>query len=1077
MRGSARNSRSAGLQHCLRRVCIGVMSIWLLAGSAAAERLPVTSYTTTTGLPHDRIKRIFRDSRGFLWFGTAAGLSRFDGERFVTYTVAHGLSHASINDVIEARDGTYWIATNGGGVCRFRPGAAARTGYVADGSSDASRRLFTCVPVGDGLANRVNVLFEDRRSQIWVGTDSGLFRLDPADEASRFVRMVSRGRLGNVWALAEDRDGHIWVGHARGLARYRPDGFDWQYQLPGHEGPFQVWAVMFDRDGRLWLALDEKVLAIRPARITDTDPAPALFLSLARPQSRDAGGPLSLDPGDARAWTTRDGLVSRQPGIIRQTADGRILIGSGVWTHAGSGLNEFDGRTLRSFTIEHGLSEDPIISVAEDVNRNLWLGTYATGAMRVARAGVVAYGERDGLVPGQVFAIVPGGNRDLYTITAGLHIHRFDGARFTVVRPNVGAAEWPGWDHAPLVDRRGEWWIPTQQGLYRFGRVPRFEDLATARPIAVYGSRTGLPGDDVLAPFEDSRGDIWFGGPGRETVSRWESAAQRFRVYGPGDGLSGIGMPTAFREDRAGNIWIGSRDSAVARFRAGRFDVFRAADGVPLGQIAALHVDGKGRLWIGSRDAAVAYSTSPDGARTVARDAELARVDDPDAARPHIVQYPPEVLSGLGARCISDDGAGGLYIGGDRGVQRFEPETGRVRRLTRADGLPSDDVEVAFRDPDGVLWFGTWKGVARLRGGSEAAAAPPSVFIGDLRIRGVRYPLAELGETDVAGLELQPHQNQLDVEFFSVAFAAGQRPLYQYRLEGVDTDWGPVSDRQHVTFVSLAPGRYRFLVRSINADAVASSPAAISFTVLPPIWKRAWFIAAALAAAFLLVMIAHRARVARLLAVERIRTGIATDLHDDIGASLSQIAILSEVVRQQRPGDAAVADPLGRIAATSRELVDAMSDIVWAINAQRDSLRDLTQRMRGFASDVLSSRGITFTFQAPPHTLHLTLGGDIRRHVFLIFKEAINNLARHSDATQAAITLTLEGSLLSLEIIDNGRGFNPDAPVSGHGLASIRSRAKAIGATLALSSTPGHGMRLRLDAPVGRRAARLAGSR
>jgi two-component system, NarL family, sensor histidine kinase UhpB len=205
-----------------------------------------------------------------------------------------------------------------------------------------------------------------------------------------------------------------------------------------------------------------------------------------------------------------------------------------------------------------------------------------------------------------------------------------------------------------------------------------------------------------------------------------------------------------------------------------------------------------------------------------------------------------------------------------------------------------------------------------------------------------------------------------------------------------------------------------------------------------------------------------------MLELEHIRMRIATDLHDDIGSSLSQIAILSEVAR--RPGEAGAdaLDPLGGIARISRELVDSMSDIVWAVNPKRDSLLDLTRRMRQFAGEMLVPGGIEFTFDAEAASSHLTLGADLRRQIFLVFKECINNIARHSGATQVDIVFAMSGGRLRLSIHDNGRGFDARLLVKGHGLTSMTNRAAALGGTLSIHSECGAGTAASLEIPIHR---------
>ena len=1053
--------------------------VWAVVAHAAfAERLPLTFHNTASGLPHDRVKCIVRDSRGFQWFCTPAGLGRFDGERFVVYGVDQGLPHPSINHLLEARDGTYWLATNGGGVCGFRPGVRPSARMAPSGSETALTPLFDCLTVGDGMENRVNTLLEDRSGRLWAGTDRGLFHLDRQSETRQFSRAFPASRH-NVWAIVQDAAGDVWIGGNDGLTRIAPDGGVRAYAVgEGGQGG-TVWSLLADREGRLWIGHETGLVIVRPLPVTSSQlPSPLWNRLLNRTADRSCCEPLTLPmrAGEARRVSATDGLVLERPGTLVQTADGHVWIGSSVWARGAAGVVEFDGQMLRAYSPRQGLSSDPIIAIGEDRDRHLWLGTMTSGAMRLARAGATAFGESDGLMRGEIHSIVRDRNGEFYAVSAGPWIHHFDGERFTRVRPNIGSAESAGWYQAPLVDHRGEWWIPTRRGLYRFPAVPQVERLAHVNPVAVYGPREGLPGDHVLGPYEDRHGDVWFGTDSRDELVRWERATERFHVYGAADGLAALGPAVAYREDRTGELWIGFRAGAVARRRQGRFEIFRQSDGVPRGEISTLHLDQAGRLWVGSRDgltdlALVRSPAADEPARS--SDRELARVDEPAASRPQFSLYPEALLSGLGVRAIVEDRAGALYIGGDRGVLRLDPTTGRTQRYSLADGLPSADVEAGYVDGHGALWFGTWRGIARMMPTTSSPTPPSATVIAGLSVRGVRYPVAELGETEIAGLRLASHENQLEIEFLSIAFGAGSPVRYQYRLEGVDADWGPPVAERRVAYVSLSPGAYRFVVRASTGDGVTTDPAAISFVILPPLWQRTWFLALAALTLVLVALSLHRARVSRLLAVERMRTRIATDLHDDIGASLSQIAVLSEVIRQQTPGDRELSDRLERVAATARELVASMSDIVWAISPSRDSLRDLVQRMRRFASDVLTARGVPFTFHAPAEMDELRLDAELRRHVYLIFKEAVNNLARHARAGSATIDLSVADGRLTVKIADDGVGFDTGGAESGTGLASLRTRAAAIGATIHVASAPGRGTSVQLELPLGGRARRL----
>jgi len=254
---------------------------------------------------------------------------------------------------------------------------------------------------------------------------------------------------------------------------------------------------------------------------------------------------------------------------------------------------------------------------------------------------------------------------------------------------------------------------------------------------------------------------------------------------------------------------------------------------------------------------------------------------------------------------------------------------------------------------------------------------------------------------------------------------------------------------------------------------MSEAPASFSFRILPPVWQRWWFIVLAVALVGLIAYALYSYRVRRLLEIERVRTRIATDLHDDIGSSLSQIAIMSEVVQQQVDGqNPRVSHPLAVIAGTSRELVDSMADIVWAINPKRDHLIDLTQRMRQFAADLLSARNIEFRFDAPGQESDTPLETDMRREVFLILKEAVNNAVRHSNCSFIEIVFAVNDKTLMLNVTDNGDGFDPLLARGGHGLVSMKRRAENIGGTLGIFSAAGGSTTITLQAPLRRRHLR-----
>ena len=1169
--------RDAQRQNYSAVLSVALFVLIALSGAGQAERLPIKTYTTADGLARDRVSRIVRDSRGFLWFCTSEGLSRFDGYRFTNYGLDQGLPGRLVTDLLESRSGDYWVATNEG-LCRF---ILDPSQTPAPGASAAKK--FVVYHPGEGrFARHINTIREDRSGAIWCGTEGGLYRFDQVDGQwlSSYVDIPETSAVPerlpgylSVRAIIEDRRGALWVSADGSLFRLSPDraveAFTTKDGLPSRSISA---ALMEDRDGHIWVGSLDGLCRLVP------DPQPGRNVV-------------------ARAYTTKEGLANNAINALLQSLDGRI------WVGTEGGLSEFlpagkkDGTEFLGYTTANGLIEKVIQSVAEDRDGNLWLGTESGGAMKLAVFGFATYLEGDGLVDTRISSILEDRAGELCVVSSAF-INRFDGRGFSGVPLTLPAGitrrTW-GWYQHIFQDHTGEWWMSTGQGLARYPKLAKLEQLSRARPKAIYTTRDGLMGDLIFRIYEDSRGDIWIGtiNYNQDGLTRWDRATETFHRYSPADRIP-QGAPSAFCEDRSGNLWIGFYNGGLARYAKGKFTLFRVGDGVPEGTVRGLYVDSEGRLWIAS---------SEGGA---------ARVDDPNTTRPRFDTY--TIVNGLSsnsANCVTEDQWGKIYIGTGRGVDRLDPTSGNIRHYTTADGLASNYINVSFRSRDGALWFGTLQGLSRLMPQPDRPTLPPPVLISALKIAGATYPIPELGATQIAGPELSASRNQVQIDFLALSLGAGETLRYQFKLEGGNQDWSAPSDQRTVNFPNLSPGDYRFIVRAVSADGTLSeSPATVSFKILSPIWQRWWFLllGAVSIAAMILLFERYRAgkvrvlkesedrfrtlaqtasdaiitideqsviifvnpaaeqifghtveemlgrdltmlmpeylrhlhkaglsryaesnirhiaweavelpglhkdgreiplelsfgefmrngkrfftgvarditerkraeealrksREDRIVELEHVRRRIATDLHDDIGSSLSQIFLLSEVARQRiGRDDNSVEEPLSMIANASHELVGSMSDIVWAINPHKDQLSDLVQRMRRFASELLEARDIEFSFRAPDAEENIRLDASIRREVFLVFKEAVNNLAKHSGCRAADIEFRASHDSLTLKLSDDGHGFDATQESEGHGLVSMRERAKAIGGSFSLMSSTGHGttvtLEVQLDQPA-----------
>ncbi len=491
-------------------------------------------------------------------------------------------------------------------------------------------------------------------------------------------------------------------------------------------------------------------------------------------------------------------------------------------------------------------------------------------------------------------------------------------------------------------------------------------------------------------------------------MTRWSRRDGAIQTFKEGEARRPLGTATSFAEDRNGDIWMGFFWHDLARYRNGRFEVFTTAEGLPAGVVTSLLTDHAGRLWI---------ATTRGG---------VGRVDHPEWEHPQFRFYNSNSgLSSNTVRSLTEDAAGRIYLSTARGIDRLNPENGSVRHYPDAEGFRLAGAPVAYRDRHGMLWFGGDGLKKFVPGLQDEAPQPPPIRITRLNVAGHDRPVSELGETRIEGLRLRPEDNLVQIDFAGLNFSVGDIIRNQYKLEGADGEWGPPVESRTVTYASLSAGAYRFLVRTVNADGLVSpTPATVAFTVLPPLWQRWWFLGAMTALLSLAAVWLHRYRMRQVLEVERVRTRIATDLHDDIGSSLTQIAILSEVARRSQEGGVAESGAaLARIADLSREVVDSLGEIVWAINPQRDRLSDLAYRMRRFSSDVLTARDIEFDLVAAENAADIALRAEVRRHIYLIFKECVHNVVRHAECRHVEIRLQLEAGWLAMKVIDDGKGL------------------------------------------------------
>lgn len=985
----------------------------------SAQQLPRLTYGPADGLASRFVHRIRRDARGFLWFCTKDGLSRFDGHRFVSYSEDDGVPTHDVYDVVAAHDGTYWIGTNGGGVAQLldRPSRDAR-GHLS---------LFGPVyNVGTGtLANRVNVMLEDHAGRIWAGSDTGVAVLDRR-RADRFVD-IRMPEGAQTWAMIEDPHHVVWIGTNHGLFGWTAD--DRLVHLdaaPFSDGSDKIRDLAIDRDGRLWIATRVGIFAGDSAQLAAAGTAPAAAL-----------GPLS------KRYTTDDGLGYPWVESLYITQAGQVWAG----TYAHTLHRLVDGRFVPvPLDDAKGIS---IQSIIEDPDGHVWLSTQV-GATELALDGFTIYSTADGLANTPFRSIAEDQAGHIMVVNGAAEISRLEGARFRTVRadlPKDFAIPWasPG----AYLDRDDGWWVLATRGTYRFHADAGFTRLRPTSPatFALDSIDGETPG--VQTAFQTSSGDVWLGystlRSGRLAV--WSPETQSLRVFTDADGLPSSFLASTFAEDASGTIWIGGLIGGLARYQHGRFTIWSPQDSGLMGMVTALLVDPQQRLWIGS--------TSRGLSRADVRGDQLQLTSFTTANR----------LSSNDVRCLTIDAAGKLYLGTGRGIDRLDPVTNEVTHHNPMAGLGGEFVMSAYRDRAGALWFGTLQNVVRYQ--PQPDLSPDlKMYVSGVSVAGSATAVPTLGAPEVTGLSLAPDQHDVAIDFFALGRGARGNVRYQYRLEESAETWIDVPERS-IHFGALAPGGYRVEIRALVGDRVAvTQPAIVTFDVAAPFYLRWWFLSLTAVVIGAAAAGVYRVRVRRVVEIERMRTRIATDLHDDIGANLTQISILSELARQQGADPSGAAPALDRIATVARDSVDSMSDIVWAISARHDRLEDLASRIRRTAADVVEPRGIRLEFQAPDKLASVHLAAEFKRQVFLVAKEAVNNAARHARCTVVRVELKVVRGQLTLTVADNGRGLPAERSAMGHGLESMQLRAKAVSGTIAITSAPNEGTQIVLTAPL-----------
>ena len=970
------------------------------------------------GLPHNLVQAIAQTRDGYLWIGTHEGLARFDGSSFTRFEEKStpDLRNSSITALCADRDGALWIGTDGAGLAILVGGSVFRHDKV------------------DGLAgDNVRVIYESRDGAMWIGTTTGMSRYQNG-EFTNFTK--KQGLLSDiVTSIYEDTDGNIWIATGSGLNCLKGKAMD-SFAMPNGLPNDSVRGICQDRGGRIWIGSNNGMLWHNDYWTR------SFFAYNTKYGLSDTFVSAICEDREGNLWVgTYSGLNRFREGrffnelnnedkpydrvnTLFEDREGNLWVGSR------EGLTRLTPKRFFTYTKRQGLTHNNIMSVLEDRAGSLWLGTWGGGLNRLKDDRVTAYASTNDFSQGLLLALCEGGDGSIWIgadYDGGLT--QMKDGKFKHYTSKEGLPK------APIKvireDSKGRLWIGTSRGLSCF-KDGRFTN---------YTAKNHLAGDVVHAICEDHNGNLWFGTD--DGLSRWIDGA--FTNLTSSEGLSDNSI-NALYEDREHDLWVGTTRGGLNRYKAGVFKSYTSRDGLFSDEIFEVLEDDQGWLWM----------TCSKGVFRVRK----SDFDDFD--------------------------------------QR------KIRALTsieygKADGIESPQCNSAakpgaWKSHDGRLWFTTSKGLITVDPKTiKMDQLPPPVYVEQVsadrkpllgadalnRNRVGRAPNSISDDPDYLQIRVPPGRGELEFIFTALNFRAPERCHLKYRLDGVDQDWIDAGVRRTAHYNNIYPGTYRFHVVASNKDGVWNETgASVDVLLLPHIWQTWWF--RGLSGILILGLAGGtgryvtKKRMRRRLelleqrqAIEKERRRIARDMHDQLGAGLTQVGLLGELARRDADKPDRAKIHASRICDLAREQAQTLDEIVWTIEPKNDLLNKLAAYIAVYAEQFFKAAGICCRLDIPPGLPAQPLSAELRHNLFLAVKEGLNNIAKHAGASEVHIRVSLNDSKLEIGLVDNGAGFVVrDIDSLGNGLSNMKHRIEEIGGTFTLDSEPAKGTRLQFQVPL-----------
>jgi signal transduction histidine kinase/ligand-binding sensor domain-containing protein len=970
------------------------------------------AWQSDEGLPDNNVSGIAQTADGFLWVGTVGGLVRFDGSRFDEFSVLNikGVPSPGVRTLLLDHRGRLWLSMD--------------RGVVVCADATSAKVLTT----KEGIPNsQTQVIAEDGEGKIWMsyGTRRNLAFIKDG-------QVTVLGEADGIPArgecyIAADTKGELWLAKSGHLTVYRKGKFKPMADY-AQTGNVRIAAA---RGGGMWISSG--------ANVWRYDEEEGLQLMTELPEGISAS-------------------------VMLEDHTGALWIG----TDAG-GLFRLDKTKLESMPTSHGQIE----CLAEGREGNIWVGTYGGGLNRLRLRALELIGTDQGLPFESVRSVTQDSVGRVWAVTQNGLLARNEGTNWVVVSHETN---WPGGEVTCVAsDADGVVWIGTKgHGLVRF-KDGQYKS---------WRMRGGLASDTIHGLLVTRAGDVWI---------NFTSRIQRFSAgeFENIDLPEGTRYLRAFTEDTVGNVWAGTTEGRLFFIKDGQVtDKTEQVQGEAI-SIRCLYTSSDGALWIG-------YAGGGLGRYKAGK---YVRITTKEGLHDNYISQ------------IVEDKLDRVWLAGNAGIQEISKKelsrvaddllAGRKTRLRsalygRSEGLPSlqanfDTTPGAVRTLDGRVWMAMRTGLAVVHTENiqDNPDVPPvivervlvdgepvAVYDGGSPLRGGElHGLLDLRDSRTVP-QLSTGYRKLEFDFTALSFIAPENVNFRYRLEGLEDQWTEAGPDRKANYAHLGSGDYQFHVIACNNSGVWNDTGAtIHFSVQPFLWQR-WPFEAAMLGVFTLCVVA----IVRYVSFRRLRTQvqhleeqavvhkerarIAKDIHDDLGANLTQITLLSELTRQDMGEPEKAGGHVEKISSTARQVMKSLDEIVWAVNPRNDTLPHLVDYLGQFTIDFLRAPGIRCRLDLPEHPPALSVPADIRHNLFLAVKEALNNIVKHAAAKEVRLGVDVSNGKLRVVVTDDGHGFDrPPQDAWADGLRNMRQRMAEIGGDCLIESRTGAGTTIRFDVP------------